>query len=97
MLGKSTVIDSKNIEISLSDRSDVRIERSYYEHLKSLERRHQIVVVMKPLIYQLLAAEAASNSLLVAKLEEQLTIERNYLVKISRTVMFTLDPTNTGE
>jgi hypothetical protein len=97
MLQKLTVIDSKNTEMSLSDQSDVRIDRSYYEHLKSLERRHQIVVVMKPLIHQIVAAEAANNSLLVAKLEQQLSIERDYLMKISRTLVFTIDPITTGE
>jgi hypothetical protein len=52
---------------------------------------------MKPLIHQIVAAEAANNSLLVAKLEQQLAIEQDYLVKISRTLVFTIDPTTTGE
>jgi hypothetical protein len=98
MLGKSTVIDSKNIEISLSGRSDARIDCHDYERLKRLERSHQILVVMKPLIHQILAAEAAKNSLLVAELEQQLAIERDYLVKISRTLVFTINrPLTTGE
>jgi hypothetical protein len=91
MLQTSTAID-RNIalEQDLADRS-VRIDRSYPEHLKLAERRHQILVVMKPLIHKLVAAEAVKNSLLVAKLEEQLAIERAYLLEISRMPVFSID------
>jgi hypothetical protein len=91
MLQTSTAID-RNIalEQDLADRS-VRIDRSYPEHLKLAERRHQILVVMKPLIHKLVAAEAVNNSLLVAKLEEQLAIERAYLLEISRMPVFSID------
>jgi hypothetical protein len=98
MLQNLTAISGNNLEMSLSDRSDARIDRGNYERLKLLERSHQILVVMKPLIHQIVAAEAANNRLLVAKLEQQLAIERDYLVKISRTLVFTIDrPLTTGE
>jgi hypothetical protein len=91
---------SRNIalEKNLADRSDTRIDRRDYERLKLLERSHQILVVIKPLIHQIVAAEAANNTLLMVKLEQQLAIERDYLVKISRTLVFTIDrPLTTGE
>jgi hypothetical protein len=97
MLQKLTVIDRKNTEMSSSDRSEARIDCSDYERLKLLERSHQIVVIMKPLIHQIVAAEAANNITLLAELEQQLSFERDYLIKISRTVLFTIDPTTTSE
>jgi hypothetical protein len=98
MLRKSTVIDSKNIEISLSARSRVRLDCSYPEHLKVAERRYQIAI-MTPLIHKLVAAEGRKDSMLVKKLEEQLAIERAYLLEISRVPAFTIDSplTTTGK
>jgi hypothetical protein len=87
------------LEKNLADQSRVRLDRSYPEHLKLAERRHQILVVMKPLIHRLVTAEASTNILLATRLAEELEIERSYLLEISRVPAFEIDPNpiTTGE